>query len=297
MSVLIIGNGFDLNLGFPTSYKQFLNSTYFKKLLEEQNSIAEHLNSVQELNNWIDIENEFQKYSDKYNPRRGRLIPSPPEKIDVKNEYLGIVNALISYLNSIDYSKYKKDSEAFKLLKRINGLKGGSIIYDFNYTPSVSLILKELGQEDDDIFGLDDDRVSHIKVHGSLEDRNIVFGVSDGCNIYPEHNFFRKSTTKNYPAINFTTELKYGSHKGNFGGITPGEIYIFGHSLGNMDYDYFKDFFTDVVKGPKREFFHFNIYYKGDNDRDAINDRLLALTDNHLADFKKHLEFIEIECR
>jgi hypothetical protein len=273
MSVLIIGNGFDRNLGFPTGYTDFIKSDQFRGIT--QNGIVEHLENEQDLNNWIDIENEFQRFSLRFTKKYG-----PDEKREVvKGWYLEIVNALIGYLNTIDYSKYDRNSEAFKLLQK---LVGNSAIFDFNYTPSVSLILKELGYDSNNYL--------HIKVHGKLEDKSIVFGVSDDCDIYEEHNFFRKSTNKNYPAIDFTDEMR-------------SEIHIFGHSLGNMDYDYFKDFFTKVVNvyddNDRFKYNHtkFHIYYKGDNDRDAINDRLFDLTDNRLAVFKKHIQFNEIECQ
>jgi hypothetical protein len=286
MSVLIIGNGFDLNLGFETGYKHFIESEQFKNLLP-QNEIAKQLKNNHELHNWIDIENEFQKYSDNFNANISRGIHASelPKREKVKEWHSKIVKALIDYLNTIDYTKYERNSEAFKLLQK---LASDTInpdffpnplvlnIFDFNYTPSVSLILKELG------YG---SKIRHVKVHGSLEDSNIVFGVSDDCDIYTEHNFLRKSATKNYPAADFTG--------------MRGKIHIFGHSLGNMDYDYFKDFFTKVVY-PGLNFgdSEFNIYYyKGDNDRDAINDRLFDLTDKRLAVFKKNIRFNEIECQ
>jgi hypothetical protein len=279
MSVIIIGNGFDRNLGFPTGYPDFLKSEQFQNLLDQKNGIAVHLESVNSLQNWIDIENEFQKYSDSFNNTYG---PSH-QKESVKRWYLEIVNALIEYLNTIDYTKYDKNSEAFKLLQSIDKV---TYICDFNYTPSVSLIAKELEL---------DNRVAHIKVHGGLEDKNIVFGVSDGCDIYKEHNFLRKAATKNYPAIDLADGLR-----------EPDEIHIFGHSLGNMDYDYFKPFFTYIANLDPTMYEHrlerkyrareLTIYYK-DNDRDFIIDRLYDLTDYKFAEFSKHIQFKEIACQ
>lgn len=36
--IIILGNGFDLNLGLKTSYKQFMNSNYFDKLVRKKNN-------------------------------------------------------------------------------------------------------------------------------------------------------------------------------------------------------------------------------------------------------------------
>lgn len=63
MKILIIGNGFDLNLGLKTSYKDFIQSNHFKTLLKNKNSMAEYFNEKSELNNWVDIEKEITKYS------------------------------------------------------------------------------------------------------------------------------------------------------------------------------------------------------------------------------------------
>jgi hypothetical protein len=293
MSVLIIGNGFDRNLGFPTGYGNFIESEQFRSIT--QNNIAERLKREKRLHNWIDIENEFQKYSDEFNipqgPNKVKNLRGIP-KVKVKEWYLEIVNALIDYLNTIDYTKYDRNSEAFKLLQKING---GSVIYDFNYTPTVSLILDELGHKvvhEEDTFGYNNNSVGHIKVHGRLEDRNIVFGVSDDCTIYGEHNFFKKASNKNYPAVNFDTVLQQEDDI----------IYLFGHSLGNMDYHYFQPFFNYILnQHPKRESGGYTtqlyLYYKGESDWDDINDRLIELSQNRLTDFKRNIQFQPIECQ
>ena len=57
---LIIGNGFDLNLGLPTSYGNFVESEQFKDMVTRGNKLAIHLKSKYELQNWIDIENELK---------------------------------------------------------------------------------------------------------------------------------------------------------------------------------------------------------------------------------------------
>lgn len=36
MKILIIGNGFDLNLGLKTSYKDFIQSEHFKDLVAKK---------------------------------------------------------------------------------------------------------------------------------------------------------------------------------------------------------------------------------------------------------------------
>ncbi len=60
--ILIIGNGFDLNLGLKTSYKEFVESNEFKNLIRN-NDLARYLQSVQNNQNWVDIEHELKKYA------------------------------------------------------------------------------------------------------------------------------------------------------------------------------------------------------------------------------------------
>ena len=60
---IIIGNGFDINLGLPTSYTDFVKSTHFNDMVKRGNELAKYLKSKFELQNWIDIENELKTYS------------------------------------------------------------------------------------------------------------------------------------------------------------------------------------------------------------------------------------------
>lgn len=68
-TVCIIGNGFDLNLGFPTSYNDFIQSQYFKALVNSNNHLAKELQKIQNLTNWIDVENEVVNYSRRFGQR------------------------------------------------------------------------------------------------------------------------------------------------------------------------------------------------------------------------------------
>ncbi|MCK5738176.1 hypothetical protein KAH55_03300 [bacterium] len=67
-AVLIVGNGFDLNLGFKTGYTDFIKDENFKMLLKSENDLAKYLNNKNNLQNWIDIECELENYSKIKNP-------------------------------------------------------------------------------------------------------------------------------------------------------------------------------------------------------------------------------------
>ena len=59
----IIGNGFDIANGFPTSYGDFLESTDFKNLLSQDNQLAKYIRDKRNEAKWVDMEIEIGKYS------------------------------------------------------------------------------------------------------------------------------------------------------------------------------------------------------------------------------------------
>ena len=66
--LLIIGNGFDLNLGLKTSYADFIGSSFFQELANGNNHLAFFLSEMFKFNSkqnqlWIDIEHELKTYS------------------------------------------------------------------------------------------------------------------------------------------------------------------------------------------------------------------------------------------
>ena len=61
-TLLIVGNGFDLSMGFQTSSGDFMKSSYFPN--EETSYLCSYLHNQYEENmGWIDIENELSEYS------------------------------------------------------------------------------------------------------------------------------------------------------------------------------------------------------------------------------------------
>lgn len=60
MNLYIIGNGFDLDLGFDTSYRSFISSKQFKSLIanNSNNMLAKHIDKVfnDEKSLWVDLE-------------------------------------------------------------------------------------------------------------------------------------------------------------------------------------------------------------------------------------------------
>lgn len=233
-TILVIGNGFDLNLGLRTSYKNFFESDYFINLHPSilltnimsrdrrsrnfnpfEVSVFEYLNAYRELTNWCDIEGAL-----------GHLLNHFPN-----NEYSGFTiseesfielhNRFSEYLqNEVvnTFDQIKKDSAAYRLAKTLVRMPDLSVL-NFNYTPTLEFI--------------DSFYQKHVDyIHGSLNDNSIIFGVEDDLEVPKEYSFLLKTFSPHYRGHNIRQQLQQASH-----------IIIFGHSLAKADYHYFKDLF------------------------------------------------------
>lgn len=236
--VLIIGNGFDLDLGLHTSYSSFVESDYFKELGTSSELIGQLYANYKE-KKWIDIEEELKVFAKRY----GRETSKIKKNEDAFNQ---LVNALCLYLDNIDYSKINKESIAARLL--VNIIKNGYFqILDFNYT-DLERIMSILCIRD---------KVVCKYVHGRLIDRSIILGFEDNVDVLSSCYYMIKSHNPHYRSCNVRSILDKAD-----------EIVFFGHSLGSTDYHYFSDFFklqsgsneTNDVKKKKIRIFTFDEY-------------------------------------
>lgn len=270
-TAIIIGNGFDINLGLPTGYENFIGSSQFELLINKGNQLAVHLKNNYNLKNWIDIEKELSLYS----------MDGATESY--KKEYEDLSASLTDYINNIDYSKMKNHGAAYDFMQQVSKCKG-FIILDFNYTKSIRLLLSD--------FGLSDERIEmcHLKVHGEAEKRNIVFGVEDKAPIKPEHVFIRKAYNKSFRALDFTELYR-----------NVNSVMFFGHSLGESDHTYFNELFQNsclhvggTLQSTYRKKFHF-FHYKEDGYY-RLMQQLDTLTYTSLTTFRQYnnIEFIDV---
>lgn len=270
---IIIGNGFDINLGLPTSYTDFVKSAHFDDMVKRGNELAKYLKSKFELQNWIDIENELKIYS--------------LERSDAsfKSNYELLIYALINYLNELDYSMMKPKSAAYRLMESISKTCDNFNILDYNYTKSIEILLRNKFVDESTI------KNSLIKVHGEAAKNDIIFGVEDNASIKPEHVFLRKAYPRYYKALNFNSIFANAKR-----------IIFFGHSLGETDYTYFHELFRDSCQDGSsyrqrivNKAFDF-IYYKEEGYH-KLMQRIDALTMNKLTAFRQfnHVQFLDVE--
>lgn len=259
---VVIGNGFDINLGLPTSYNSFVDSEQFNDLLQRGNKLAIHLKSKYDLQNWIDIENELKAYSE------------TDDDPDFKINFETLRFQLINYLNNLDYSKLKTHGSAYNLLSEIAKNCHKYIILDFNYTKSIEYILRSKYIDGETIDSC------LVKVHGEASNNDIIFGIEDGSQIKKEHVFLRKAYPRYYKALNLPKIFEQSDR-----------IIIFGHSLGETDHTYFLRLFSNCCQDkydldkPNKEF---HIYYYNEDGYDRLIQQIDYLTTYSLAAFRQH---------
>lgn len=232
--VLVIGNGFDLDLGLKTQYKNFMESVYFKSYTNDNvlkrtpktgisNNLFKYLQNQLGLQNWIDIETELLKIATE---KRRVNMDGVTKLVNIQaTSYLEydfecIHSALCSYLESLDYNCIDHDSVALKVLDLIAQHQNSEII-SYNYTDIHKL---------EPFVGNINCSVDHV--HGRISDKSIILGFQDDADIDQSFCFMIKSFSPHFKSHNVRNKL-----------LKADEIIFFGHSLGCTDYHYFEDLF------------------------------------------------------
>ncbi|HFI0454038.1 TPA: AbiH family protein, partial [Streptococcus suis] len=170
---VVVGNGFDLNLGIKSSYGDFVEYvTKEHKLVSPQEIYSLNSLFIQKFDgtqlNWSDFETEFENQI--------FLIESKNEPAERKRYEVDKLNASIQQLED-DFYYYLSEQYDFwkrEALGRDNKIENVNPLYQnifnnanvisFNYTPSL---------ED---LGLYPHCEHFYRIHGSLERKNIIFG-------------------------------------------------------------------------------------------------------------------------
>lgn len=264
---IIIGNGFDLNLGLPTSYSHFVNSEYFTRLIST-NKLCRYLADTYQKCNWVDIEASLKEYAEEMdNPKT------------FFSDYTTLKKALMRYLETITYS-IDKNSVAYKFIGdccyecfRPAAAKSHITILNFNYTKSVSKVIDSIFKVGIFANYISDIPFEYWAVHGCVKNNHIVLGVEDGAEIPSSCNFIKKSYDSEYTS--FKTKI-----------MRCDELIVFGHSLGETDDTVFRLFFQKQLKSDA-ESKKVVIYYKGDNGYRDLLHRVDELTDYHISKFRE----------
>lgn len=274
-TLLIVGNGFDLSMGFKTSYGDFMKSSYFPH--EETSNLCSYLHKQYEENmGWIDIENELSEYSrmlttKKLNAKKYNTI------LDIgslREEYDELKSSLKCYLQEETKRAFgpSPDNPAKGV---INQLPADSKIISFNYTSIIERMTR-------DRFCISKGNLLHI--HGSLDPYDdIVFGVEDSAKLSKEHVFLYKAHSRHLKVQEFSDWLN-----------TAERIIFYGYSLGDTDRQYFESFFRKLCSGDT-SCTELVFYYYGQSSYDNLIWQLQMLTNHKLTQLQilNKIEFID----
>ena len=231
--ILILGNGFDIDLGLKTGYRDFMNNDNywpFQKEPESYSPLGQELKKIKE-ENWYDVERALLQFAKSYRQSTDPFERDPNVFTNCRYDYECLVSALAEYLQAQqDEGEVNTDSVAFRVLKRLLGNKSLDVIYSFNYTD-----IKKILQR---IPGLPSINIPIVNVHGKLNDHTLILGVNEKEELsYNQFQYLYKTFNRHYRS----NSLRYDI-------LTSQEIIIFGHSLSEVDYSYFEDFFFSLCQ-------------------------------------------------
>ena len=223
--LLIIGNGFDIDLGLKTRYSDFANSKMWEELMDNsyyfENDLLGALRDAKEKDAWFDIEKTMDDYVRDIRPEY--LMPEILE--GDKKSFVDLSKALSKYLK-MEQEHINMDDKRYasQVLRMVVDI-GDFDYYTFNYT-SLGKIAESFG------INIDTSRITHV--HGSLENDSIILGVLADPNnqILEEYSFMYKDNSRFYMSNNMYEDFEKAE-----------DIIFFGHSINGMDFPYFKDFF------------------------------------------------------
>lgn len=313
--ILIIGNGFDLNLGLKTSYSDFLASNEFLELSEDSsNLLVNYLNEQAKASHkdrfWVDIEHELKSYATALSfrhyeisegswlgqkikafetepsyshinvfDRRNRILADMRKS--AKKHFQQLKMALHTYLQG-QVKEFRsqsnfRDKPAYLLLydNHLIGSKNNTREIPFSEIYSFNYT-NAFNLIKFDNYSSDSMDTEFFYVHGSLTQNNIVFGVEDG------------SVSEDFTFLNKSFHAAFGSSPDISDAIiNADEVHFFGCSLGNTDDAHFKHPFKVISqrrnKARKTQLFFYTFGKSGYQD---IMKRILALTENRLSEFK-----------
>ena len=270
-TLLIIGNGFDLDLGLNTRYSDFANSKFWP-FRNRICGMGGYLNRHKKADKWFDLEDSMAKYCSK--PYL-TILPQPLRTQIERNDKIDddtLVNRLSDYLSSeldrvLNGELFSKDSVAASLLKSICTTIVPGTIYTFNYT-DLKTIASALGSDVE--VGCN----PHY-VHGRLIDHSIIIGFNERPEIKEAYKYCVKSHRVKYSTTTLFNSLEnYDS------------IIFFGLSFGDIDSVYFSDFFNKIVNGNLFDKY-IRIVTKDDKSRQSIFSNLKRMTGSDFSLYKE----------
>lgn len=250
--VFIIGNGFDLDLGWKTRYQDFVSSDFWPLNGKEYNCpLAKYMANKISVDRWYDLEVVLKDYAS--------ATPFYEEDAINKDElfFKDLKETLTHYLKQEEQKEVNINSMASQVFNAILSNGYFSSFYTFNYTDP-NLIAEKLGINIP---------FHYESVHGCIGNSSIILGVDDNCKLRDGYAFLRKVFSEHYTSHHIRYDL-----------MECDEVVFFGHSLGDMDYPYFSDFFfTQSHCSSRKEGKRITFFTKDNHSRIQILEQLRTM--------------------
>lgn len=277
-NLLVVGNGFDMDLGLKTSYSSFIESEEWKKMRNNRKkeysypSLIDYISKEYEAlkEGWFDLEKAMLSY---VIPKDGVFHVNNVE--EDKKDYDAICTSLVEFLCNLFWSpsplkvvnRMQKSFAARLLCDFCDPLSSSirDVMYTFNYTP-IEVVYSSIGGFPTTL--------EYYNIHGKINKEDffnktyngssIILGIIPDSSelIAPGYSFLVKSNHPQYCSSYIEKDL-----------IQARNVYIFGHSMNKMDFSYFEGYFKMLRLNTDKER-RLTIITKNDSSRLAILDNL-----------------------
>ena len=265
-----MGNGFDINIGLKSSYRSFLYDIGENYKLKEPSDFYKFNPLFQkDINdNWSDFEGVFENLIFNANSIEDKKLAC--QTVDTYNQALERLELQFYTYLSREYRRWKQ-----RIVGEVNpvyrSIFRDAKVFNFNYTNTLADIgLKDLA-----------DKV--YQVHGSLENRNIIFGGG-----FLEHDRISEivlpNSTDNDKLVRIKKDHLLLKERDEMPrDIEPDDemdLYILGHSIAGTDLN----FLSKWIKKARKIYL---FYYKRD-----YSDKMQTLLQNFKRDVVEKVQLI-----
>lgn len=307
----IIGNGFDLDLGWPTSYHAFYEYEFGPiselKLNSEQQSVLERisentkgkdsllfrvLKKYSKIDKWMSLENVIMNYYlTKSAIIQGRECDDDNDMkkmfqtIDNISKELNLTDVVSETVDNNDKSYF--DTLKQDLTTYLNYATNLPVNFD-SIASSVFRLISNNGNFTFFDFNYTNlDYVFKLKLresginarfngfnnlHGNLN-AGIILGIYEGIEVAERYEYIHKHVDNHIVNIDLQSVLQEAD-----------EVIFFGHSFGKSDFNYFNNFFESQARSDKsgEKPVHISIFTYNEESKNEIRNNLI----NHLQDDK-----------
>lgn len=279
--LLLIGNGFDLDIEYQTKYSDYAQK--YKQFWPFNNAtegLGGYLQYRAKTDEWLDLESALLDYASANN---GEAKKTAEDSYLVDSD-MDDFEMLVSYLQSyimriIDEDAVNNQSVAAKVLRAILDAAEHKI-YSFNYTNlkrvAYALFVK------DSRHARGEYELEYVPIHGCIDNNDIILGVNPDAKVTPGYELFLKKNQPNYHPNDLQQDLELAQ-----------DITFFGLSMGKIDYPYFKNLFGSLCTGvvPKTRKKYITLFTRDETSRLSIFRQLSELTNTDLFDLQNNCYF------